>query len=132
MIFEATTANIKVTVKTCYLEERSSPKDHQYVWAYFIDVANDNDQPVQLIRRYWDIADGLGNRHKVEGEGVVGEQPWIEARDHFSYMSACPLTTDNGIMSGHYMMQFRDGEVIEVKIPAFILEINNGEEKLYS
>ena len=127
---------VHVSVKTRYLMEQSSPNDHQYLWAYEIHITNNADYAVQLLRRYWLITDGLGNKYDVEGEGVVGEQPIIQPQSHYKYISACPLTTSHGMMKGHYIMQNKDGEVphplFKVDIPIFVLDIEGQKPQFHS
>ncbi len=68
---------------------------------------------MQLLTRHWIITDGRGQRHSVEGEGVVGEQPKIAAgRQLVDYVSGCPLSTPTGNMQGSYHMIGRGRRVV--------------------
>jgi ApaG protein len=54
---------------------------------------------------------------------VVGEQPVLEAGEHFEYTSGTPLNTSSGFMEGCYtMVALASGEQFEVAIPVFSLD----------
>jgi ApaG protein len=77
---------------------------------------------VTLRARYWHIRDASGRVQEVRGDGVIGKQPRIAPGGRFEYTSGCPLETPQGIMSGRYTMETRDGRVFDVAIPAFSLD----------
>ena len=121
--FHATTAGIRVDVRVYYLEEQSRPEDGRFVWAYQVRIHNGTSTTVQLLRRSWRITDGSGQVMRVEGEGVVGEQPVLAAGESFEYTSGTPLATPSGFMTGTYHMLRRDsGERFDVAIPLFSLD----------
>ena len=120
--YSETTRGITVTARPVFLENRSSPLEHQYFWAYYIRIQNDGEEPVQLMRRYWRITDSLGRVHEVRGDGVVGQQPLIEPGEAFEYDSGTPLTTPSGIMVGTYQMVTNGGHAFEIAVPAFSLD----------
>ncbi|WP_337271352.1 Co2+/Mg2+ efflux protein ApaG [Oryzifoliimicrobium ureilyticus] len=121
-MYRALTRNIEVVVEPFYLEEQSDPEDSRYVWGYRIAITNQSDLTVKLINRYWNITDQNGVVDEVSGPGVVGEQPVLSPGDTYEYSSGCPLDTPSGLMFGHYEMEADNGEVFEVKIPAFSLD----------
>jgi ApaG protein len=60
----------------------------------------------------------------VEWEGVVGEKPILAPGELYAYESACNLESGLGRMSGYYqMMRTENGELFQVEIPEFILEV---------
>ncbi len=122
-MYRAVTHGIQVSVEPAYLEDQSSPKDGRYFWSYRVEIVNDGHEAVRLRSRYWHIVDGDGRVQEVRGEGVVGKTPRIPPGETFTYTSGCPLTTPQGIMSGHYVMVTDAGESLQVKIPAFSLDI---------
>jgi ApaG protein len=122
-MYRCTTNGIEVVVEPFYLSDRSEPEDSHYVWAYRITISNNSDGFVQLMARYWRITDGSGNVEEVRGAGVVGEQPELSPGDSFQYTSGCPLSTPSGIMVGHYTLRQADGQLFDVAIPAFSLDI---------
>ena len=117
----ATTRDITVRVSVSYLQEQSEPAKGRWFWAYHIRIENMGAKAVQLVSREWVISDGRGVTHEVRGEGVVGEQPVLEAGGSFDYVSGCPLTTPTGSMEGRYYMVAADGSTFAVDIPRFPL-----------
>ena len=122
-MYRAMTRNIEVQVEPFYMEEQSDPSEEHFVWGYRITIDNQSDESVQLVARYWQITDERGRIEEVRGDGVVGEQPALDPGDSYQYTSGCPLSTPSGIMVGRYTMRNADGELFEVAIPAFSLDI---------
>lgn len=122
-MFKATTQGITVTVMPVYIDERSDPAQSQYFWAYRVTLENGSDAAVKLISRHWKIMDGEGHQEEVHGEGVVGEQPVIAPGESFAYTSGCPLNSPSGIMKGSYTMQSSKGDLFDIEIPAFPLDL---------
>ncbi len=122
-MYNSITSDISVSVLPVYIDERSKPEEGMYFWAYRVVVENRSDDSVQILSRHWHITDGNGLVEEVDGAGVVGEQPVIEAGDSFEYTSGCPLDTPSGIMVGHYVVKKADGDTIKVAIPAFSLDL---------
>jgi len=121
--FTAVTRQIRVSVRAFYLDDQSEPDRGHYVWAYRVTIVNEGATTVQLLRRTWLITDGMGRTQRVHGEGVVGEQPVLEAGEEFEYTSGTPLATPSGFMSGRYHMQDSgSGEAFDIDIPAFSLD----------
>ncbi|GMV99520.1 MAG: hypothetical protein AMXMBFR84_06590 [Candidatus Hydrogenedentota bacterium] len=118
---DTVTQSIRVITESFYVPDRSNPSEHRFFFAYRIQIINEGDEPAKLVRRHWVITDALGEEKEVKGEGVVGEQPYIEPGRHFEYMSACPLHTSYGTMEGAYTMRRDDGAEFEVDIGAFEL-----------
>jgi len=122
-MYRSTTRNIEIEVEPFYLEDRSDPENGRYVWGYRVTIANNSDEFVQLLARYWRITDAAGRVEEVRGPGVVGEQPELNPGDSFQYTSGCPLRTSSGFMVGSYTMRDEDGELFDVDIPAFALDL---------
>ena len=118
---DATTRGIRVRVESFYDEERSSPQDSYYFFAYQVRISNLGEEPARLLSREWVITDGNGEIQRVQGPGVVGEQPMIAPGDEFEYMSFCPLQTPVGAMHGSYLMVLPSGESFEAEIAPFSL-----------
>jgi ApaG protein len=119
--YEETTRGVTVRVSVSFLPEQSEPDRGRWFWAYHIRIENASEMAVQLLTRSWVISDGRGARHRVEGEGVVGEQPVIAPGAAYDYVSGCPLTTPTGSMQGSYQMVGEDGSSFPVAIPKFAL-----------
>jgi ApaG protein len=110
-----------IDVATRYLDEQSEPEQDRYVFAYTIHIRNNGSVPAQLLGRHWVITDANGVVQEVTGEGVVGEQPWLQPGEDFSYTSGAVLQTNLGTMQGCYDMLADDGTRFEALIPAFTL-----------
>lgn len=121
-MYEAVTDAIRVRVTPAYIEERSSPSDGYFFWAYTVEIANEGPEPMRLRSRYWRIIDAEGRVEEVRGPGVVGQTPLISPGSSFSYTSGCPLKTPSGIMTGSYQMTAGDGTLRDIAIPAFSLD----------
>ncbi len=122
-MFKETTHGVTVTVMPVYIDERSNPQNSEYFWAYRVAIENNSGNTLQLLRRYWYITDSNGRIDEVRGDGVIGEQPFIENGQEYSYSSGCPLTAPSGIMVGHYTMQNEEGSELEIAVPAFALDL---------
>ena len=121
-MYRAITRNIEITAKPQFLEDQSQPESSRFVWAYTITIANNGDEPVQLLTRHWVITDANGSRQEVKGPGVIGEQPRISPNGSYTYSSGCPLQTPSGVIVGSYCIVSDAGEHFEAEIPAFSLD----------
>ena len=119
---EAVTRGIRVSVEAVYSPPHSRPSQQQWFFVYTIRIANEGDEPVQLVSRHWIITDAVGAVEHVRGLGVVGEQPVLEPGEMFEYSSGCPLTTPSGDMHGTYQMVTGEGDTFDVEIARFSLE----------
>lgn len=114
------TQGVKVSVETEYQPEYSSPIQLHFVFTYRITIENNSPYTVKLLRRHWHIHDANNIVREVEGEGVVGQQPSLEAGQSHQYVSGCNLKSWIGKMYGTYLMErVMDGKKIIVKIPEF-------------
>ena len=125
MSFVATTRNITVTVMPIYLALKSNFFEKKFSFAYFVGITNDGVGSVQLLRRRWMIVDSNEKIKIVEGDGVVGKQPFISPGETYTYNSFCVIETLSGFMEGSYTMLSSDGEEFEVMIPKFFLNANS-------
>lgn len=114
---------ISVNVESSYLEQESDPDKERYLFTYTITIKNSGVIPARLISRYWKITGGDGQEQEVEGDGVVGQHPYLIAEQEFTYTSAAMLDTPVGMMQGHYKMVGDDGARFEVDIPPFTLAV---------
>lgn len=120
---EALTRGIRVSVKTQYVPEQSAPREHRYVFAYTIRIANESHARVQLKSRHWIITDGDGKVEEVRGPGVVGVQPTLPPGQGFEYTSGCVLATPRGEMRGSYQMEGENGDAFDAEIATFVLTL---------
>lgn len=114
---------IDIDVATRYLDDQSEPEQDRYVFAYTIRIHNSGQVPARLLSRHWIITDANGRTEEVDGEGVVGEQPYLRPGEGYEYTSGAVLPTDLGTMRGRYRLVADDGTRFEAPIPAFTLTI---------
>lgn len=118
------TEGVKVSVKTEYQSDYSSPLQAHYVFTYRITIENASDYTIQLLRRHWLIFDTNGTVREVEGEGVVGLQPVLEPGEVHEYVSGCNLRSSIGKMAGTYLVErIIDGKQVRVTIPEFTMVV---------
>ena len=118
------TDGIRITVRPSYLPGQSRPSLGHFVFAYSVRIENVGTEPAKLLTRLWRIHDsvGLGEDHEVKGDGVVGEQPRVEANRVHEYQSYCILKSPNGHMEGHYEFVRDSGVRFLAFIPRFELD----------
>ncbi len=114
--------SVKVEIESQFLADESEPDAQEFVFAYHVRIVNDGDVGVRVMRRYWFIEDGSGRDTEVEGEGVVGQTPYIAPNDHYRYTSFARLEAPVGRMSGHYWVETDTGETVKIEIPPFTLK----------
>ena len=115
--------SIKVAAQSFYLEEQSDPEQDRYVFAYTVVIQNQGSIAAKLLSRHWIITDANGKVEEVRGEGVVGEQPYLQPGEGFRYTSGAILDTSVGSMRGSYQMLADDGMTFNADIPPFVLSI---------
>ncbi len=116
---------IKCHVVSHYLEEQSQPELQRYVFSYTITIKNLGRGSVRLLKRYWLITDANAKKLVIEGDGVVGQQPHIDANDEFTYTSGTIIETPVGVMQGQYTMADDSGSYFNVEVAPFRLAIPN-------
>ena len=112
---------IRVDVETSYLDDQSDPRHGRYVFAYTITVRNEGQVPARLMTRHWVITDANGKVEEVRGDGVVGEQPYLNPGQGFRYSSGAVIETPVGTMQGSYQMLGDDGAQFDAPIQPFRL-----------
>lgn len=114
---------IDIDVATRFLADQSAPEDGRYVFAYTIRIRNSGRIGARLLGRHWIVTDANGKVQEVDGEGVIGEQPWLRPGQDFKYTSGAVLETSLGTMQGRYDMLADDGTRFDAPIPQFTLSI---------
>lgn len=124
----AVTKGVRIEVKARYSVEHSDPKRPLWFFMYTITIENMGSEPVQLLRRHWEITDGNGHVEHVRGPGVVGKQPLLAPGQSFEYTSGCPLATPFGFMKGEYEMLLVDqDEHFSAEVAGFPLRMQSEE-----
>lgn len=113
--------DIRVSVQVTHLAAQSTPE--RRVFSYVIRIENRSDQTWKLLTRHWDIVDAHGREIRVDGDGVVGEQPVIAPGGTFVYDSFVTVEATPGRMGGYYTMQDAWGTRTRVPIPPFMLDV---------
>lgn len=113
---------IHIEVAPRYLPEQSNPDEQLYVFAYTITLTNIGNSSAQLISRSWIVKDDSGHIDRVNGLGVVGQQPLLQPGESFEYTSGVHLKTPNGTMHGSYFFVTDEAERFDVSIPLFVLD----------
>ncbi len=112
---------ITVSAQSQYQPDQSAPDEQRYVFAYTITIENRGAKAARLIDRHWIITDANGRVQEVHGQGVVGEQPYLQPGESFRYTSGAVLATPLGSMHGYYGMMADDGTHFQAIIPPFSL-----------
>ena len=115
--------DIRIQVVTHYVDEQSAPDSGRYVFAYTITITNNGDMAARLISRHWIITDANGKVQEVSGDGVVGEQPYLNPGEEFRYSSGAVLETPVGAMQGLYRMEADNGVNFDAPIAPFTLAV---------
>lgn len=118
-----TLCDIRIQVATSYIDVESEPASDRYVFAYTITISNNGDVAAQLISRHWIITDANGKVQEVSGDGVVGEQPYLNPGEEFRYSSGAVLETPVGAMQGLYRMEADGGISFDAPIAPFTLAV---------
>ncbi len=114
---------IDVHVTPRFLENQSEPEQDRFVFAYTIRIHNRGQVAARLLARHWVITDGNGRTEEVHGDGVVGEQPWLDPGEDYEYTSGVVLETGDGKMQGRYHMLAADGTRFDAAIAPFLLTV---------
>jgi len=112
---------IRVEIETDFIPAQSDPDNERYVFAYTITIHNEGQVPARLLARHWVITDANGRVQEVEGEGVVGEQPYLRPGEAFQYTSGTMIGTPVGTMQGSYHLVADDGATFDAPIAPFTL-----------
>ena len=115
--------DIRIQVATNYVDDQSEPDSDRYVFAYTITISNSGSVAAQLISRHWIITDANGKVQEVNGDGVVGEQPYLNPGEEFRYSSGAVLETPVGAMQGIYRMEADGGIAFDATIAPFTLAV---------
>ncbi len=119
----STKHHIIVKAEAFFIGEQSSAKQKNYVFGYTITIVNEGTVAAQLLQRHWLITDANGKVQEVQGDGVIGEQPYLKPNESFRYTSGAILETSVGVMRGHYTMRSEEGDHFKALIPQFTLSI---------
>ena len=115
---------IQIKTKSIYIKSQSSPEENKYMFAYTVKIKNLGHTSIQLWGRYWLITNGHFRKTEVQGEGVIGEKPYILPGKEFRYVSGAVIETPLGTMEGYYLMVDNLlGRTFFKSIPPFLLAV---------
>jgi ApaG protein len=86
-----------------------------------VSLANEGLVAAQLLYRHWRLHDSAAGDSVVDGDGVIGEQPFLAPGGSHEYSSYCVLQSPVGYMEGHYTFVRPDGRQFRVEVPRFEL-----------
>ena len=118
---ELAAPDVRVSVTVSHLAAHSRPG--RQVFSYVVRIENHTGDSWQVRGRQWRITDGSGRETRVEGEGVVGEQPVIAPGGVYVYDSFVSLEDVPGQMSGHFELRDAWGQPGRAQIPVFVLAV---------
>lgn len=122
--YKVSTKKIEVSVKPQFVQRNFIVENKKvFFWRYFVKIKNNSSDTVQIIRRYWKIINENGSIQEVFGDGVVGKKPFLVPQLEFEYDSQVYLNYPSAIMGGYYEVRKDNGELFQIKIPNFSLDI---------
>lgn len=116
-------ADVVVIVRPEFAPSLRLVNGGEFCFAYHITIDNRGEVPVRLLSRRWLITDGDNKQRRVEGAGVVGEQPHLVAGARYEYTSFVDFSTPIGCMEGAYVMALDNGDTFEAAIGVFSLSV---------
>ena len=107
-----------------YMPSLEAPSDKPHPFVYFLTIRNGSDETVTIRGRKWILTQSSGEKVIVEGDGVVGQFPKLEAGEDFSYNSYHVVGADSAV-EGAFFGETEGGRPVFVKIPGFELKVPN-------
>jgi ApaG protein len=116
-------AGLRVNVdRVVHMPQLEAPPDRPHPFVYFITVCNDSDVAVTIKGRKWVVTDAEGRCVVVEGDGVVGEFPYLKPHHQFSYNSYHTIGSDS-VAEGAYFGVTDGGAPVFTRIPRFEMRV---------
>jgi ApaG protein len=104
--------------RVVHMPQLEAPPDRPHPFVYFITVSNESSVPVTIKGRKWVVTDSEGRCVVVEGDGVVGEFPYLKPHHQFSYNSYHTIGSDS-VAEGAFFGVTDGGEAVFTRIPRF-------------
>lgn len=114
-------ADVQVSVEVRHVPEYSTA--HKQAFQYVVTILNRSEDTWQLLLRHWEIKDATGQETMVDGEGVVGEQPFLPPGASYTYDSFVTVEALPATMQGYYALQDAWGRQERAEIPMFVLSV---------
>jgi ApaG protein len=103
-----------------YDSQLQTPIGKPHAFVYFITIHNRSDRALTVKGRKWVVREEDGELIVMEGEGVVGEYPYLLPNSYFSYNSY-HTTAGRALAEGAYLALTDEGEAVIATIPPFEL-----------
>lgn len=108
--------------RVVHMPQLDAPPDRPHPFVYFITVKNDSPVPVTIKGRKWVVTDAEGRCVVVEGDGVVGEFPYLKPHHQFSYNSYHTIGSDS-VAEGAFFGVTDEGGPVFTRIPRFEMRV---------
>lgn len=105
-----------------YMASLETPPDRPYAFVYFITISNRSSVPLTIKGRKWIIESKNREKLVVEGDGVVGQMPYLRPGEEFSYNSYHVIATDSAA-TGAFLAVTDDGQPVLARIPRFEMQV---------
>ena len=102
------------------MDSLETPPDRPYAFVYFITISNKSKVSLTVKGRKWVIESKNRDKLVVEGDGVVGQTPYLRPGEEFSYNSY-HVTSGAAVAEGAYLAMTDKGEAVIAMIPEFEL-----------
>lgn len=117
LAYRATTEEIAVTVRPCFLDEESDPLTRRFAFGLSVEIDNRSSRQVQLLRREWFVRDAngrtRGNEQIRTPDRVVSIGPGTRER----LTSVCVIPTFRGALEGSLLLEQSTGERFRASVP---------------
>lgn len=104
--------------RVVHMPQLEAPPERPHPFVYFITVSNESSVNVTIKGRKWVVTDAEGRCVVVEGDGVVGEFPYLKPHCQFSYHSYHTIGSDS-VAEGALLGVTDEGEAVFTRIPRF-------------
>ena len=108
--------------RVVHMPQLEAPTDRPHPFVYFITIRNDSETAVTIRGRKWVVTDADGRVVVVEGDGVVGEFPYLKPHHQFSYNSYHTIGSDS-VAQGAFFGVTDSGQPIFTRIPPFSMRV---------
>jgi ApaG protein len=116
-------AGLRVTVdRVVHMPQLEAPPERPHPFVYFITITNESSANVTIKGRKWVVTDAEGRCVVVEGDGVVGEFPYLKPQRQFSYNSYHTIGSDS-VAEGALLGVTDEGEAVFTRIPQFEMRV---------
>jgi ApaG protein len=108
--------------RVVHMPQLEAPPERPHPFVYFITVVNDSQVPVTIKGRKWVVTDAEGRCVVIEGDGVVGEFPYLKPQHQFSYNSYHTIGSDS-VAEGAFFGVTETGSAVFTRIPRFEMRV---------